>query len=165
MLASLAGPFEADEPASGTISTFWVQTSTGPIGVPVDQIEWIEASRDYSVLHTSRGNHVLRQTMASLERGLDSAIMLRVHRSAFVAIAAVRAVERLGRRTVLTLRSGVSIHVSAGYVSVVRAKLGAVLPGRRVELRPERSRPTALASHVRGRSVPRPSASQRRSSC
>ena len=38
--------------------------------VPIDTIDWIEAARDYVLLHTSMRSHLLRITMAALEERL-----------------------------------------------------------------------------------------------
>jgi LytTr DNA-binding domain-containing protein len=45
---------------------------------------WISASRDYAELHTPSGTFLLRETMQSLQRRLDPARFVRIHRSRIV---------------------------------------------------------------------------------
>lgn len=153
-LSAPAAPSVAEEKAAA-IDDFTVSTPRGDLRLPVGQIEWIEALRDYVVLHAASGNYAVRQTMAVLERGLDARVMLRVHRSAFVAIDAMRGVERRGRQIALTLRSGAVVPVSAAYADAVRARLGAVICGRRAQPRCERVRAGEPATVMRGERVPR----------
>jgi len=47
---------------------FWVPERNGQRRVPIESIDWIEASRDYVLLHTPVRSHLLRITMATLAR-------------------------------------------------------------------------------------------------
>lgn len=111
-------------PANGYCKEFWVPTGRGQVRVPIEAIEWIEAAKDYALLHTADRSHMLRITMSSLERELDPADMIRVHRSAFVSPPAIDTVSQVGRNMTLVLRSGTSVRVGPGHVSDVKAKLG-----------------------------------------
>ena len=44
-----------------------------------DRLVWIEAAKDYALLHTAERSHMLRVTMGALEQDLDPARMVRVH--------------------------------------------------------------------------------------
>lgn len=91
--------FEADEPppAEPYATTFWVRRPRGLVRVEIDTVAWIEAARDYVLLHTFNRSHMYRSTMDALARRLDPAVMLRVSRSAFVRREAVVRVLRRGR--------------------------------------------------------------------
>lgn len=91
--------------SSGALDGFWLPHRDGSVWVGMNTIDWIEAARDYVLLHTANHSHMLRATMGSLERQIDPATMVRVSRSAFVRRAAVARVVRQG---------------SAGYVVVLR---------------------------------------------
>ncbi len=104
-------------------SEFWIPTQRGQICVPVDQIEWIEAAKDYALLHTADRSHMIRVTMSALETGLDPEVMIRVHRSAFVRPGAVRQINAVGRHMVLVLRSGAAVRVGPRHWGEVRARL------------------------------------------
>jgi two-component system LytT family response regulator len=56
---------------------------------PVDEIDWIEAADYYAKLHVGGRVHLVRETMATLERQLDAARFVRVHRSAIVNVERV----------------------------------------------------------------------------
>lgn len=56
-------------------------------------IDWIEASGNYLVLHVGQENHVLRETLTSLEGQLSPKDFFRINRSALVNIDRVRHVE------------------------------------------------------------------------
>ena len=102
----------------------WVPTRHGLVRVPVDTIDWIEAARDYVMLHTSTRSHILRATMASIEQRLDPALLLRVHRSAFVRLDAVREVRRPGRGLItLVLGDQAEVQVGRNYVAGVQKAL------------------------------------------
>ena len=104
-------------------SEFWIPTQRGQICVPVDQIDWIEAAKDYALLHTSERSHMIRVTMSALETGLDPKAMMRVHRSAFVRPGAVRQINAVGRHMVLVLKSGAAVRVGPRHWSDVRGRL------------------------------------------
>ena len=83
--------------------------------VKTADIDWIEASGNYLVLHAGKENHVLRETLTSLEAQLSPKEFFRINRSALVHIDRVRHVEPafndehivvLGDGTRLTLTRG-----------------------------------------------------------
>ncbi|GAA0317179.1 hypothetical protein GCM10009087_29460 [Sphingomonas oligophenolica] len=126
--AAAAEASDADQPASVSDNVdyhreFWVPTSRGQIRVPVDTIEWIEAAKDYALLHTRDRSHMIRVTMTALERGLDPDQMIRVHRSAFVRPKAVLQINAIGRHMALILRSGATVRVGPRHWDEVRHRL------------------------------------------
>jgi two-component system, LytTR family, response regulator len=102
---------------------FWVPERDGQRRVPFDSIDWIEAARDYVLLHTSVRSHLLRTTMAALEEKLAGSQLLRVHRSAFVRPDKVVEVKRVGRSMSLVLSDGANVQVGPSYVNAVKAAL------------------------------------------
>ena len=115
---ALAAP--ADEDPDG----FWVQVRTGFVRVPLGDIDWIEAAKDYVLLHTATRSHIHRATMNALERKLNPAELTRVHRSAFVRPARVAEVKRLGKGLIsLVLQDGVNVAVGPSYVNAVTERL------------------------------------------
>jgi len=61
--------------------------------VKTDDIDWIEADRNYMRLHVGGETHMLREKMSSIESALDPAKFCRIHRSTIVQIDRIRAVE------------------------------------------------------------------------
>ncbi len=103
---------------------FWVPERDGQRRVPLETIDWIEAARDYVLLHTDVRSHLLRTTMAALEKKLAGSALLRVHRSAFVRPDKVMEVKRANRSLTLVLADGANVQVGPNYVNAVRSVLG-----------------------------------------
>lgn len=57
--------------------------------IRVDRIDWIEAADYYSRLHVAGRTHLLRRSMADLERDLEGYEFCRIHRSTIVNLARV----------------------------------------------------------------------------
>lgn len=112
-------------------SEIWVPRPGGVSRVPVENIVWIEAARDYLLVHTAHRSFILRETMNGISKRLDPAGMLRVHRSAFVSRSKVDAATRFGRDGVnLTLSNGAIVRVGATYRDSVLQALGTSIPNR-----------------------------------
>lgn len=112
------------EPAGAYDREIWIKQRDGFARVDADQIQRIEAARDYVLIHTLTKTHILRATMSDLERRLNPAQILRVHRSAFVRLDTVRRVERNGRNLMrLHAEDGAIIDVGASYSKHVAAAL------------------------------------------
>ena len=103
----------------------WVPTRTGSVFVPTETIDWVEAQRDYVMLHTATRSHIVRISMRALEDKLDPAQLMRVHRSAFARPGNVVEVQRMGRTiNALVLRDGAIVQVGPNYARAVAERLG-----------------------------------------
>jgi DNA-binding LytR/AlgR family response regulator len=112
-------------PAASEAISFWVPGRNGHVRVSSADLDWIEAARDYVLLHTPTRSHIHRVTMTALEEVLDPDLLTRVHRSAFVNLGRVQEVQRLGKGLIsLVLRDGVVVAVGPTYVKGVLARLG-----------------------------------------
>jgi len=74
------------------IERFAVRTRDRFVIVSASEVQWIGAAANYAELHVAGATHLVRATMAELERGLDSARFARIHRGAIVRIDCVREV-------------------------------------------------------------------------
>lgn len=123
-LRDAAAPIEPAPPQPEAVS-FWVPGRNGLVRVSSADLDWIEAARDYVLLHTPTRSHIHRLTMTALEEMLDPELLTRVHRSAFVNLGRVQEVQRLGKGLVaLVLRDGVNVAVGPTYVKAVLERLG-----------------------------------------
>jgi two-component system, LytTR family, response regulator len=89
------------------VARFAVQIGSHIQIVLADDVEWIGAAGDYVELHVGGRSHLIRETMASLERKLDPAKFLRIQRSRIVqtsSILELRLVEN--REFVIKLSDG-----------------------------------------------------------
>jgi DNA-binding LytR/AlgR family response regulator len=120
-IEALAAPTsESGRPAYD--KEIWAPTTKGMVRVAVDTIIWIEAAGDYALLHTDQRSYMIRTTMSALQKRLDPAALTRVHRSAFVRLSSVSAVQRLGKGLIaLALNDGAVVHVGPNYTSAVLA--------------------------------------------
>jgi two-component system, LytTR family, response regulator AlgR len=71
----------APAPPSPWTREFWVPHRSEIIRVPAGDIDLIEAERDYMRLHVGKHSFLLHQTITELERKLDPAQFVRLHRS------------------------------------------------------------------------------------
>lgn len=112
-------------PAETRDDAIWVQVASGNLRLPIAQIEWVEAARDYVLLHTSTRSYIHRISMTALERLLDPQQLMRVHRSAFIRPALVKAVPRLGKGLIaLEMEDGTVVQVGPTYGRAVLERLG-----------------------------------------
>ena len=90
----------------------------------VRDLLWIESADYYARLHTPRGSHLVRVSLATLEKRLDPKLFLRVHRGAIVNIREVVAVEHLPKGAqIVVLSDGTRCRVSRSRKSVVDSVL------------------------------------------
>ena len=61
--------------------------------VPVDAIDWIEASGNYVTLHAGSGVHLVRHTLERLARRLGERRFIRIRRDALVRLSAIKSLE------------------------------------------------------------------------
>jgi DNA-binding LytR/AlgR family response regulator len=95
-----------------------VMTGTGRASIRVDEIECLQADRNYiNVVHVSGRTYLLRQTMAAAERSLDEARFVRIHRSTIVNRRMIKERRPGG---VLVLQSGRTVSVSRAYRGQLR---------------------------------------------
>ena len=74
----------------------------------------------YLRVHTSEGSDVILCRMEDAARELAGAQGLRVHRSYWVARAAIREVRRRGKQPLLVLENGLEVPVGRTYAPRVR---------------------------------------------
>lgn len=116
-------PAPAQDPAQH-LKGFWIPQSKGPVWLPLISIDWIEAARDYVLLHTATASHILRATMESLESQLGADLFVRISRSAFVRREAVTALQRQGSAGLIAvLDNGVVLKVGGKYAPAVESAL------------------------------------------
>src|SRR5262245_28701505 len=104
---------------------FAVTVGRRVVFVPVAEVEWVQADRQYVWLHPTRKQYVLRSRIADVEQQLDPTRFVRVHRSAIVRQDLVRELEPLangGARA--TMASGAIVPVAAAYRDRLSAMLG-----------------------------------------
>ena len=86
------------------------------IFIRTDDVDWIEAERNYIRLHVRGQAHLLRENLGRIEASLDPAKFCRIHRSTIVNIDRIYAVESLARGEYLvTLHDGTKLTSGRSY--------------------------------------------------
>jgi two-component system LytT family response regulator len=120
-----AGRDRRPDPDHGQYTDRIVFKSRGRIlFLPVSDIRWISAEENYVRICTGTETHLLRETMASMEKRLDPRSFLRVHRSAIVNLQYVKEVRTETRGdSIVQLVNGQKVTMSRSY----RARIGELL--------------------------------------
>lgn len=100
-LAAMADPAPPADPIDPIapqpeLSRLMARSGERIVFVPVQEIDWIEAAGNYVIVQAGSERHIIRQTMATLERELPSARFVRLSRSLIVNVAAITALEAVG---------------------------------------------------------------------
>jgi DNA-binding LytR/AlgR family response regulator len=96
--------------ANDYATRFSVRTGSRVQIISANDVEWIAAAGDYSELHTRTGNHLLRETMKSLEKRLDPTHFVRIHRSRIVCLPRIIELRYIENRECLVKLSDGSQH-------------------------------------------------------
>jgi two-component system LytT family response regulator len=107
----------AETSAEPYLIRFAVQRNGRIVLVRVDDVDWIESCANYARLHVGSTSHLVRLTMAELERRLDPSRFVRIHRSAIVRIDRVESIvpAMRGDFTVTLRDSPVELRLSRTY--------------------------------------------------
>ena len=123
-LTSSADAQEAAAPAEP--GTLRVKDVGHVFFIPFEQVLWVEAAGDYSLVHTSEREYALRCTISALENDLPSEQFVRVHRSAIGQIAAVREVRVLPKGDAqISLSHGSVVKASRSYRDAIKRLVAA----------------------------------------
>ena len=104
---------------------FWVPHRAEIIRIAAAEIDLIEAERDYMRLHVGPRSYLLHQTITELERRLDPAEFIRLHRSTIARrghIAGFR--HETGGAWLAQLKDGRELRIGRTYLANARAIAG-----------------------------------------
>jgi two-component system, LytTR family, response regulator len=115
MRAERKGPFEAN---------IFVQKSEKLFNLAVDEIVYLEASGDYTIITTKADQFVSSSGIGKLEEILNPDIFIRVHRSTIVNVNSLKEIERhFNGGMVVKMQNGKSFPVSRTYAKLIRKKV------------------------------------------
>lgn len=101
-----------------------VQTGTGESVIRHDQIEVLEAARNYVTIHTGNREYLVRQTLKNLEGSLESGIFLRCHRSYLVNVGFIDEIRSTeSGNHLIRMVSGREVPLSRSYRDSFRNRL------------------------------------------
>jgi two-component system LytT family response regulator len=124
--ASLGGVMASLRRSRGHAERLVVNTSGRVVFLRVEDIDWLEASGNYVMIHAGREKHLMRDTLRALEERLDPARFVRLHRSAIVNVERLRELLPWSRgEQVAVLRDGTQLTIGRAF----RERLMAVMNG------------------------------------
>lgn len=122
----LAARPEADSKPTGDFaSEFWVSHRSELIRIAADDIDRIEAERDYMRLHVGSRSYLLHQTISALEDRLNPSRFQRIHRSHIVRRNLVTGLRHEGGGVWHALLDGdLSLRIGRKYLADVKKLAG-----------------------------------------
>ncbi len=105
-------------------SHIFVQKSEKLLNLPVEEIVYLEASGDYTILSTKTDQFVSSSGIGKLEEILNPEIFIRVHRSTIININNLKEIEKhFNGGMVVKMLNGKSFPVSRTYAKLIRKKV------------------------------------------
>jgi two-component system LytT family response regulator len=111
-------------PAARSAARIPIRMGDSILLLPVDEIDYIEASGDSVRIHAGAKDYSVRMTMGAIQARLDRDF-LRIHRSTIVNVTRIRQLEPYFHGEYLVvLVTGAKLKLSRGYREAVAARLG-----------------------------------------
>jgi DNA-binding LytR/AlgR family response regulator len=123
MTVADADPAPGMDRAAGAAERLVVQTGRGSSVVRYEDIECLEAARNYVTVHAAGREYVMRETMASLARRLSDGPFARSHRSYIVNVDRIEEIRAVDSQYRIRLSGGREIPLSRTYREAFRAFL------------------------------------------
>jgi two-component system, LytTR family, response regulator len=120
-----AGPVEVRDRSERILikerdSVFFVKT---------ENIDWVEAAKDYVVIHIGQKKHLLRESMTRMEKRLNPDMFVRIHRSSIVNIERIKELKSYFHGDyIVYMKDGSELKLSRRYWGRVEEVLGAGVP-------------------------------------
>ena len=107
------------------LSELWVPHRSELLRIEVSQVNRIDAERDYVRLHVGDRTYLLLQTIAGLEKRLDPAKFIRIHRSTILRRDCIRGLRHDGLGVwSIELDGGETLRIGRTYMPRVKAMAG-----------------------------------------
>ena len=123
--AAQAAPQPPAPVATAWAEEFWVPHRAEMIRIAAQDIDRIEAERDYMRLHVGQRTYLLHQTISELERRLDPVKFVRLHRSTIVRRQFIAKLRHDGLGVWhADLADGAEVRIGRTYLPAARALTG-----------------------------------------
>ena len=107
------------------LAELWVPHRSELLRIEVSQVSRIDAERDYVRLHVGDRSYLLLQTIAGLEKRLDPAQFIRIHRSTILRRDCIRGLRHDGLGVwSIELADGEALRIGRTYMAKVKAMAG-----------------------------------------
>ena len=105
-------------------SHIFVQKSEKLFNLPVEEIIYLEASGDYTIITTKADQFVSSSGIGKLEEIMNPDMFIRVHRSTIINLTFLKEIERhFNGGMIVKMQNGKSFPVSRTYAKVIRKKV------------------------------------------
>lgn len=99
-----------------------VRSGSKIVLLDIEEVDWIGGAENYVEIHAGRATHLLHVTLSALEKSLDPAVFLRIHRSIIVNCRRIKEMQPGGHgEYVITLRDGVRLQSGRTYAERLKA--------------------------------------------
>ena len=106
-------------------SHIFVQKSEKLFNLPVEEIIYLEASGDYTIITTKADQFVSSSGIGKLEEIMNPDMFIRVHWSTIINLTFLKEIERhFNGGIIVKMQNGKSFPVSRTYAKVIRKKVG-----------------------------------------
>ncbi len=123
-LEGLLDSLRAVNPRSTYDSHVFVQKSEKLFNLPVEDIIYLEASGDYTVISTKNDQFVSSSGIGKLEELMNPDTFIRVHRSTIINVNSLKEIERhFNGGMIVKMQNGKSFPVSRTYAKLIRKKV------------------------------------------
>ena len=110
---------EAPPPADRLL----VQTGSGEAVIRHEQIDYLEASRNYVAIHTAEKEYLIRDTISAMSDKLPAAAFVRCHRSYIVNLDKVEEIKNVDGSWQIQLAGGAVVPLSRSYRDAFRKNM------------------------------------------
>jgi two-component system LytT family response regulator len=115
-IPSLRGLLESLDRNRRGLRRLVVKSGSRSIFLKTTEIDWFEASGNYVSLHVGKDEHLIRDTINSLETKLDADQFVRIHRSTIVNLDRIRELQPWFRgEQVMVLKDGTQLNVGRAF--------------------------------------------------
>lgn len=107
---------EMKSPPQQYLNHFVIKSEQGGFLLHIEDVDWIEAERNYIVLHAGKSSHIIRENISAVESRLDPQRFVRIHRSTIVNLSRIVKLYPLFHGDFkVVLRDGAELSMSRGY--------------------------------------------------
>lgn len=123
-IEDLLGGLREVKPRESYDSHIFVQKSEKLFNLPIEEIIYLEASGDYTIISTKNDQFVSSSGIGKLEEIMNPDTFIRVHRSTIVNVNYLKEIERhFNGGMIVKMQSGKSFPVSRTYAKLIRKKV------------------------------------------
>jgi len=123
-IEDLLSSMHTTSPRASYDSHIFVQKSEKLFNLPVDDIIYLEASGDYTVISTKNDQFVSSSGIGKLEELMNPDKFIRVHRSTIINLTSLKEIERhFNGGMIVKMQNGKTFPVSRTYAKMIRKKV------------------------------------------